>query len=245
MVLAIAALGLLAVRATATERRGALVAGGLALGGFVLALLFVAAGFDTLITRNIIALWLPAAILIAGGLAHRSAPARPPLAGGAVTVLLCAIGLWATIGIATERSMQRPDWRYVARALGERGPGGGGYAGRAILLQHYSELLPLSLYLPRLRVLHRPEHVRQIDVISVVSPAQPLCWWGAACNLIPSAMQRSYGIPGFRVVARRHVLQWTILTLEAPRPVLLSRHLVARALHTTRLRRDTLIYQPG
>jgi mannosyltransferase len=240
MALAVAALALLAFRSTVAERRGALVAGGLAVGGFVLALLFVLAGFDDLITRNIIALWLPAAIVIAGGLAVR----RAPLLGGAVAVVLCATGVFATFGIATERNMQRPDWRYVARALGER-VGGDGYPGRAILVQHYTYLLPLSLYLPGLRVLHRPEPVRQIDVISVVSPSQPLCWWGAACNLIPSGMQRRYDIAGFHVASRRHVLQWTILTLQADQPVLLSREDVARALHTTRLPHDELIYQPG
>ena len=238
MALAVVALGLLAFRATAAERRGALVAGGLALAGFVLALLFVAAGFDDLITRNIIALWLPAAILVAGGLAV----SRAPLLGSAVAVVLCATGVWATVGIATERSMQRPDWRYVARALGEGAPA---VPGRAILVQHYTYLLPLSLYLPGLRVLHGPERVREIDVISVVSPSQPLCWWGAACNLIPSAMQRRYDIAGFHVVSRRHVLQWTILTMRAAHPVVISRREVARALHTTSLPRDELIYQPG
>jgi mannosyltransferase len=239
MALAVVALLLLAFRATAAERRPALVAGGLALGGFILALLFVAVGFDDLITRNIIALWLPAAIVIAGGLAVR----RAPLVGGAVAVVLCTTGLWASIGIATTRSMQRPDWRYVARALGEQAGAAG--SGRLVLVQHYSYLLPLSLYLPGLRVLHRPEPVRQIDVISVVSPSQPLCWWGAACNLIPSAMQRRYDIAGFHAVSRRHVLQWTILTLDAAHPVPVSRRLVARALHTTSLHRDVLIYQPG
>ena len=58
------------------ERDGALVAGGLALAGFVLSLVLVAVGFDDLITRNIIALWLPAALVVAGGLAHGRAGAH-------------------------------------------------------------------------------------------------------------------------------------------------------------------------
>jgi hypothetical protein len=238
MVLAVVALALLAFRGTAKERRPALVAGGLAVAGFVLALIFVAVGFDDLITRNILVLWLPAAILISGGLAVRRAPG----VGAAVAVLLCAIGIFATLGIATERSMQRPDWRYVARALGERPPAA---PGRAILVQHYTYLLPLSLYMPGLRALRSPELVRELDVISVVYPSQPLCWWGAACNLIPSRMQRRYDIAGLQSVSRRHVLQWTILRMVAQRPVLLTRGDVARALHSTSLRSDKLIYQPG
>ena len=238
MGLAVLALALLAARATAAERRPALVAGSMALGGFILSLLFVAVGFDDLITRNIIALWLPAAILIAGGLAAGQAGRL----GLLVTVAVCASGVFATVGIAANRSMQRPDWRYVARALGTRRPAA---PGRAILVQHYQYLLPLSLYLPGLKVFHAPELVDQIEVISVVSPSQPLCWWGAACNLIPSQMQRRYAIPGFHIVARRHVLQWTILTMDAGHPVRLTRHDVSRALHTTTLHRDELIYQRG
>ncbi|HET8977646.1 MAG TPA: glycosyltransferase family 39 protein [Solirubrobacteraceae bacterium] len=238
MAMAVIALGLLAFRAGAAQRRGALLAGGLAVGGFVLALLFVAAGFDDLITRNILALWLPAAILIAGGLAAE----RARTAGVAVAAVLCATGVFATAGIAAQRTMQRPDWRYVARALGTARPPA---PGRAILIQHYQYLLPLSLYLPGLRDVHRPVRVRQFDVISMVSPQQPLCWGGAACNLIPSQMQRRYDIPGFHVVSRRHVLQWTILKLVARRPVTLSRAEVARALHTTSLPHDELIDQPG
>jgi mannosyltransferase len=240
MVLAVVALALLAVRASAEERRPALLAGGLAVAGFVLSLVFVAVGFDDLITRNILALWLPAAILIAGGLAV----GRARRLGAAVTVVLCAIGVFATVGIAAERSMQRPDWRYVARALGTRA-GGGRYTGRAILIQHYTYRLPLSLYLPGLRALGGPERVRELDIISVVSPSQPLCWWGAACNLIPSRMQRRYDIAGLHTVSRRHVLQWTIVRMVARRPVLLSSGDVARALHSTSLPTDKLMYQPG
>jgi mannosyltransferase len=240
MALAVVALALLAVRATAEERRPSLVAGALALAGFALSLLFVAVGFDELITRNIIALWLPAAIVVAGGLAVT----RARRLGAAVAVVLCAIGVFATVGIAAERSLQRPDWRYVARALGTW-PSGVHHPGRAILIQHYQYLLPLSLYLPYLRVLGPPERVRELDIISVASPSQPLCWWGAACNLIPSRMQRRYHIAGLHTVSRRHVLQWTILRMVARRPVLLSPGSVARALHTTTLARDELIYQPG
>jgi hypothetical protein len=58
-------------------------------------------------------------------------------------------------------------------------------------------------------------------------------------------MQRRYDIAGLQSVSRRHVLQWTILRMVAQRPVLLTRGDVARALHSTSLRSDKLIYQPG
>ncbi|MGH2876366.1 MAG: hypothetical protein ACRDLV_08955, partial [Solirubrobacteraceae bacterium] len=243
-------------RAQGSERGGAMVAGALAVTGFALCLVLLAAGFDDLITRNIIVLWLPCAVLVAGGLAV----ARARALGPAIAVALCAIGVIATIGIATERSMQRPDWRYVARALESRptppptsgsGPGRATATGpargdgRAILVQHYGYLLPLSLYLHGLRTMRHAERISEIDVISMVSPQQPLCWWGAACNLIPSQMQRRYAIPGFHAVSRRHVLQFTILRLVSDRPRTVSRADVSAALRTTRLHHDELIYQPG
>ena len=134
----------------------------------------------------------------------------------------------------------------MAAALGPAPPAG---QNRVLLIQHYRTLLPLSLYMPRLAFVRgaaaAAPRVEQLDVISIRSPQQPLCWWGAACNLIPSAMQRRYDIAGFHVVSRRHVLQWTILTMRAAHPVVISRREVARALHTTSLPRDELIYQPG
>jgi hypothetical protein len=77
------------------------------------------------------------------------------------------------------------------------------------------------------------------------SPHQRLCWWGAACNLIPSRMQRRYVIRGFRADRTRHVLQFEIKQLVAPRAVTLTPGDVSRALHATRPRRDVLELQLG
>jgi mannosyltransferase len=247
--LAIVAVVRLAFAERTAPRGGALTAGGLAVSGFALSLVLTAVGFDELITRNLIALWLPAALLVAGGLAR----GRRATLGVAVTGALCAIGVTAAIGVAADRSLQRPDWRYVARAVGPGPSRAAGRpassarpAGRAILIQHYRTLLPLSLYLPHLRVLPAAgARVDELDVISMSSPDEPLCWWGAACNLIPSRMQRRYAIPGFHPVWTRRVLQFEIKQLVARRPVVLTPAEVSRALHATRLRRDVLELQPG
>jgi hypothetical protein len=236
MALALGALGLLALRAEPGERRPALLAGGLAVTGFILSLAFVASGSDALITRNLIALLLPAAMLVAGGLAV----VRARLVGLIVTVALCAIGVTAAVGVAADRNLQRPDWRPVARALGPLAPGS---PGRAILIQHYRTLLPLSLYLPHLQFMGHQARVRELDVISISSPQQPLCWWGAACNLIPSQTQSRYEIAGFHTLWRRRVLQFTIMRLVSSRPVVLRRSAVSAALTTTTLRRDDLLLQ--
>src|SRR6202030_1247319 len=91
------------------------------------------------------------------------------LAGAAAAVALCVIGAASTIAIANNRHYQRPDWRPVARLLGVRPPEKS--SGRAILIQHYRDLLPLSLYLPGLRFLrHGGATVSEFDVISFTSP---------------------------------------------------------------------------
>jgi hypothetical protein len=242
---AIALLRLALIGRGSPARRGAVLAGGLALAGFVITLLLAAAGSDFLITRNIIALWVPAALAVAGGLSLIT----PGAAGGrwlgpAVAACLCGVGLAAAVGVDADYNLQRPNWRPVARALGP--PPAPGY-DRVLLIQHYRTLLPLSLYMPHLAFMRGPgvtaHRVTQFDVISIRSPQQPLCWWGAACNLIPSQMQASYAVPGFHVGARIQVEQFTILRLYANRPTTLSAAAVARVLRTTTLHRDDLLVQ--
>lgn len=233
--LALVGLALVAL-ARADARRGAVVAGGVALTGLAIALVLIPAGFDDLITRNIIELCLPAAIAVSVGLA--AAGARR--AGLAVTAALCAIGLVAVVGIAVEPRFQRPDWPGVVRTIGAQPPPG---QARAVLIQRYRTLLPLSLYLPGLHVLRGPARVTQLDVIAMHSPSQPLCWWGAECNLISSRMQRRYPIADPRPAGDRRVRQFQIERLQARRPLLVTPAAVSRALSATRLRQDVLMVQ--
>jgi hypothetical protein len=238
--IAVAGLVSLFARADALGRRGALVAGSIAVGGLVLNLLLIAGGTDDLITRNLLALWLPAALLVAGGVgARRAGPA-----GIAAAVTLCAIGITGAIAVAVHRGFQRPDWRAVARVLGTAPAAGS--PGRAILVQHYHDLLPLSLYLPGLKFVRGSAgaDVSELDVVSISAPRVDLCWWGAACNLTPSQMQSSYPVPGFRVVWRRRAYQFTVLHMVATGgPALVTRAAVSRVLRTTTLRRDELLIQ--
>ncbi len=237
MALALAALAFLAL-ARPAQRHPPLLAGALAGVGFVLSLAFVGAGSDALITRNILGLWPAAAVLLAGGLAA----SRPSWLGVAVALALCVVGVTATVGVTLDWKLQRPDWRLVARTLGSRPTAG---LRRAILIQHYRTLLPLSLYLPHLRYMPAAgaSDIGELDVIAISSPQQPLCWWGAACNLIPSSIQPRYDIPGLRVLSRRRVRQFTVLRLRSPHPVRLSPREVADALTATTLRRDELLLQ--
>jgi mannosyltransferase len=232
------ALVLLFTRASVELRRGTLLAGGLALAGFVLSLLLVAVGFDDLLTRNMVAIWAACALLVAGGL---SVP-RPRFLGAAGAVVLCVMGVTTALGVAFDRNYERPDWRVVARALGTHAPAG----GRAILVQHYRDLLPLSLYVPGLKFWRSdgPVRVREFDVVSFTSPGSAgFCWWGSACNLWPSPAQSAYPIAGFQEVSEQHVLQFTVIRMVASRPVSVTPAEVARALTATHLVSDELILQ--
>ncbi len=86
---------------------------GIALGAFALPLLGALAGADYFITRNLIALLIPALALLAVGLAAASRRAGV-LAAGA----LVALGLTAFALVETHPLDQRPDARAAARALG-------------------------------------------------------------------------------------------------------------------------------
>jgi mannosyltransferase len=239
--LAVLGLVLVATRAEGELRRAGLLAGALAAAGLALNLLLVAAGIDDLLTRNVLALWPAAAVAVACGLA---AP-RTRRLGVAATLALCTIGVLTVAHVDTDRGLQRPDWRPVARAIGPAPAGG---AGRVILIQHYRDLLPLSLSLPGLRFLPRAgATVSQLDVVSFTSPrSDGFCWWGAGCNLWPSRMQARYRIPGFRVVSENRVEQFTVLRMRARHPIAVSAIDVAPALRATRLHEDDLLLQrPG
>jgi mannosyltransferase len=237
LALALCALALLAGVRPVT-RGGAAIAGGLALAGFAIALALLAVGFDDLITRNLIELWLPAAICLSAGLAA----ARAPRVGIALTAALCAIGLVAIVGVDVNVRLQRPEWPRLARTLGLRPPPG---QTRLILIQREPALLPLSHYLPGLHKLTAATRVSRLDVIAMHSPRQPLCWWGAQCNLISSTLQRRFALSGFSLIGERRISQFRIEELRARRPTLITRGEVARALTQTELHHDLLAVQSG
>jgi hypothetical protein len=116
-------------------------------------------GADQLNYRNVLALWLPIALLVAAGLGVRRAGWR----GMAGVGVLCAVGAVSVVGVVVNPRLQRPDWRAVAASLGSR-------SDRAILTVNGCQLLPLSLYLPGLRMAERSgTAVREIDVISTAN----------------------------------------------------------------------------
>jgi hypothetical protein len=217
---------MLARRADARERRGAIVSGALAASGLMLSLGLVAAGIDELITRNTIVVLIPLIVLVSGGLGARRA-GELGLAGVAT---LCTVGLIASIGVAADPKLERPDWRALARTIGSSRPT---RVRRAILIQRYVFLMPLALYVPGLRFM-KPQGalVNELDVIAMKVPRHGwFCWWGSECNLLSSELDTSIRVHGFH--RDRHVLrvdQFSILRLRSAAPVRLTPNMISRAL---------------
>ncbi len=235
---ALAALVLLARATRRRERQGAMLPGGIALAGLALSLLVIPLS-DTFLGRNLLALWVPAALALAAGLAA----ARARLLGAALTVALCAIGVVATIGVATNYDMQRPNWQPVGRLIGPPPRSG----TRLVLLLRNPGLLPLGLYVSRLRYADANafHDVSQIDVIAVrdIPGLGGFCWWGSACNLSPGTLPQSEWVRGFHPVWRRSVEQFSVLELASPRPRSVTRDAVGLMVRHELLTNDTLLLQ--
>jgi mannosyltransferase len=232
-----------------SERVGAKRALLVILGGFALSLLFILGHNDTLITRNIIDLWLPGAIVVAAGLGaawdHGAAARRAAARGAALTATigLCAIGVYATAAIAHDYYYERPNWVPLAKLLGPPPAAG---TTRVILIQHYAYRLPLGLYMPNLTYLRGDDvtdRTVEIDVIAFSAPGQPLCWWGAACNLVPSTIQTHYAIGGFQPTGHEVVEQFHVLKLRSPGGESVTSAEIAAALTTTTLKHDVILIQ--
>lgn len=220
-------LTLLARRADPDERRGPVVAGTLAVAGIVLSLVLVAVGVDELITRNVMVVLMPLIVLVAGGFGAR----RAGLAGLAGAIIICAIGITAVIDVDVDPTLQRPDWRALARVIGADRPTPG---GRALLLQRDVFLMPLALDVPGLHFLSpRGARVRELDVIATSAPNDDwFCWWGSGCNLLGSKLDTSIRVRGFhRYGPVLHVDQFSILRLRSTRTVSLTQQEITRALH--------------
>ncbi len=237
------AVGLLIWRTRRRERQGALLPGGLALAGFLIAAI---PGYSTFLGRNVLPLWLPAALLLAGGLGA----ARARLAGIGATATLCAIGVVGVVSVDTTHAFQRPNWQLVADTIGRWPPRHtAGADARIVVVQDNPGGMPLSLYLANLRYLKASSvaRVSEIDIIAAL-PHKGLggfCWWGSECNLVPSRLDRNYHIPGFQITLRTRVRDFGILILRARHPTTVTTAALPAAVADERLRRRRPNHDPA
>jgi hypothetical protein len=109
-----AALALVAVRGSRRERRGATIGAVLGFGVAALAGLAALVGKDYVVDRNL----LPALVPVGAAVAIGCAGARARRVGLALAVLLVSYWLAFDVYVTQTPSLQRPDFRTIARDLG-------------------------------------------------------------------------------------------------------------------------------
>jgi mannosyltransferase len=150
-------------RADRDERRGAALAARIAVPALAAPLALAAVGIDYLITRNLIAAWVPAAIVLAAGFGAR----RAGRAGIAAAAALCVLSLAVFVAVESDRAYQRDDWRGVGDALGPAPAG-----GRAIVTSPFFGGVPLSLYVPMKPLPAGTASAAELDAVAVAERRQ-------------------------------------------------------------------------
>jgi mannosyltransferase len=113
--LVVAALLLLALRGSRSERRSGGVVASLAVVTLLFPLVLALAGKDFVIDRNLLPALVPLLVVVALGITA----SRAGRAGTVVGAALVAYSLGFTVWTNFDYSLQRPDWRAVAEKLGE------------------------------------------------------------------------------------------------------------------------------
>ncbi len=194
------ALALLLSRGDRRERCGARDMAILAIAGLGLPLLLaIAHVVDVFDGRNVIATWVPCAVLVAIGLGV----ARAPRAGAVLGTCLCALSLAVVLAINEIPSYQRDDWRGAARALPTR-------TGARAIISEENASLPLSIYLQGTSPAERGRvSVRELDYITLRTrqtgraPQPPAVIARAPRGFRPAGIRRSETYAVSRFLAPR------------------------------------------
>lgn len=116
---------------------------------------------DVLNGRNVLEVWMPWAVLVAGGVAV----ARPGWLGPGIGAALCVIFVAVIVTTEAIPSYQRDDWRDVARSLRHLGE------GSRVVVTGSSGVVPLSIYLPSVgEVKSSSVTTREVDFVSLRTP---------------------------------------------------------------------------
>jgi mannosyltransferase len=208
--LAAGALALLLRYGERRERHGARDMAILAIAGLALPLLLAITHLvDVFDGRNVIAAWVPCAVLIAIGLGVT----RAPRAGTALGVCLCAISLAVVIAVNAIPGYQRDDWRGAAAALPARTPG-------RVIVSEENASIPLSIYLPATSPVEDGSvSTRELDFISLRtrrtghSPLPPVVHTSPPRGFRPAGVRRSETYAVSRFLAP-HATSVTVATLR-------------------------------
>jgi mannosyltransferase len=141
----------------ANERRGARDAALAASGAIVLPLLLAATHLvDVYDGHNMIAFWVPFAVLTAAGFGTAAARNSGALLGGALVAIYVAMIVAANFPV-----YQRDDWRGVAHSLATP-------ASTRLIVAEAHAVFPLSIYMGALRDVSAPlPSVREVDFVAL------------------------------------------------------------------------------
>jgi mannosyltransferase len=212
----VAALALVLWRGTAGERRTAASLAALAAAVVALAVLAALAGFDYVLPRHLLVVYVPlvAAIAIALG------SARAGSLGLLVAVAGAALGVAVTLSINGNIAYQREDVRDVARALGAPSP------DRVVILQRPADYLlqdggapTFQYYAASLR--YMPGGADTVDEIDVIDEDVPPAY-------VRTTLSRLTHL-GFHLSRHQRRQKFVTYGLVAPQAIVLTRDALLRA----------------
>lgn len=181
----------------------------------VVPILAALAGYDYIVTRNLIATLVPFVVLLGIGFATPRV-ARAGVAGAAMTT-----GLWlgAVSTITAEPALQRIDTKAAVASLGPP------TVDRVVLSPGtylFGYVLPRYVT-PSSAFVNTPVPVQEIDIL-IPHPGRgtPPCLAGQTCELFPTQERPGSPAPGFRLVSKREIVPFTVLRWRARKPELLE-----------------------
>jgi hypothetical protein len=165
--------------------------------------------------RNVIAAWVPFAVLVAAGLGAR----RSARTGAVLGAALCAVSLAVIVAVDVLPGYQRDDWRGVARALPRSGV-------RVIVAEPYASA-PLSIYLNHLTgVSGSSVSTRELDFVGLRIKRTDA---GPAPAIVPTTPP-----PGFRLAGVRRSEAFAVSRFVAAEPTRISTSTLRRMLGTAK-----------
>jgi hypothetical protein len=219
---ALVAVGLVlaATRSPGRTRRGAVVAGSIALAAVAVPVALALVGADYVTARNLVLAVVPGAVCVGTGYAA----SRVGLAAGGA---LCALLLAVTLAVSLDERYGRTDWRGAAEALGSPA------SPRAIVVTPY---LSRHLWSPYLPGLEEPVGATAtVAEIAVLGLATEGGFSGGAVE--PPEVAPPVPPPGFALAASERRPTYTLFRYRAREP---------RAVSTDELARLRLVdQQPG
>jgi hypothetical protein len=169
----------------------------------VLPLVLKVAGLDYFAAYNLQAIWIPLAIALAAGLGARAAGRL----GLGLAAALCAVFVATVIEVDANPTLQRYDFKGVARVLGPP------TVPRAVVSSPQVGEQPLAAYMRRLEILPvAGASVSEVDIVGMHSQDE-------------STRRRALGPPprpsnpAFRLSGRADTDTFTIVRYRATRPV--------------------------